>query len=153
MPELIRSVVSRVRVYFKDRRQAPRLRVRLLFSIAVSRKTRTNGAQSSDRTLKGHTRDISASGLAMMLPQVHFEGHHFAAEGRELQVVLELPTGAMSLVVMPMRYEKLDESELGCNYLIGAQIVGIEDEDRNRFEAFIARSLKGNPANSESPAN
>ena len=153
MPELIRSVVSRVRVYFKDRRQAPRLRVRLLFSISVSRKARANGASSLDRTLKGHTRDISSSGLAMMLPQVHLEGHHLAAEGRELQVVLELPTGAIPLVVMPMRYEKLDESELGCNYLIGAKIVSIEDEDRNRFEAFISKGLKGNPAISESAAN
>jgi c-di-GMP-binding flagellar brake protein YcgR len=153
MPELIRSVVSRVRVYFKDRRQVPRLRVRLLFSISVSRKARANGAPASDRTLKGHTRDISSSGLAMMLPQVHLEGHHLAGEGRELHVVLELPTGAIPLVVMPMRYEKLDESELGCNYLIGAKIVGIEDEDRNRFEDFISRDLKGNPSSSESTVN
>lgn len=150
MPELIRSVVSRVRVYFKDRRQAPRLRLRLLFSISVNRKARANGAAPSDRTLKGHTRDISASGLAMMLPQVHLEGHHLAAEGRELQVVLELPTGAMPLVVMPMRYEKLDESELGCNYLIGAKIVCIEDDDRNRFEDFISRGLKRSLLNPES---
>jgi hypothetical protein len=153
MPELIRSVVSRVRVYFKDRRQSPRLRVRLLFSISVSRKARANGALASDRTLKGHTRDISASGLAMMLPQVHLEGHHLAAEGRELQVVLELPTGAMPLVVMPKRYEKLDDSELGCNYLMGAQIVSMDDEDRNRFEDFISRGLKGNPSYPESTVN
>lgn len=150
MPELIRSVVSRVRVFFKDRRQAPRLRVRLLFSISVARKARANGGPASNRTLKGHTRDISASGLAMMLPQVHLEGHHLAAEGRELQVLLELPTGAIPLVVMPMRYEKLDESELGCDYLIGAGIVSMEDEDRVRFEDFITRGLKGNPPTPES---
>ena len=153
MPELIRSVVSRVRVYFKDRRQAPRLRVRLLFSISVSRKARANGAAPSDRTLKGHTRDISSSGLAMMLPQVHLEGHHLAADGRELQVVLELPGGAIPLVVLPRRYEKLDEAELGCNYLIGAKIVRMEDKDRNRFEEFISRGLKSSSASPESSAN
>jgi c-di-GMP-binding flagellar brake protein YcgR len=143
MPEMIRSVVSRVRVYFKDRRQSPRLRTRLLFSISVRRKARANGAPAADRTLKGHTRDISSSGLAMMLPQVHLEGHHLAAGGRELEVLLELPSGVMPLVVIPKRYEKLDESELGCTYLIGARIVQVSDEDRIRLENFITKSLSG----------
>ncbi|HKP37336.1 MAG TPA: PilZ domain-containing protein [Pyrinomonadaceae bacterium] len=138
---MIRSVVSRVRVYFKDRRQAPRLRVRLLFSISVRRKARAKGAPPADRTLKGHTRDVSVTGLAMMLPQVHLEGHHLAADGRELHVLLELPSGTLPLVIMPRRYEKLDEAELGCNYLIGAKIVQVADEDRKRLEDFIARGL------------
>jgi c-di-GMP-binding flagellar brake protein YcgR len=143
MPEMIRSVVSRVRVYFKDRRQAPRLRTRVLFSLSVRRQARANGAPAADRTLKGHTRDISSTGLAMMLPQVHLEGHHLAAESRELQVLLELPSGVIPLVVVPKRYEKLDDSELGCTYLIGVKIVQITDEDRIRLENFIARGLKG----------
>jgi c-di-GMP-binding flagellar brake protein YcgR len=147
MPEMIRSVVSRVRVYFKDRRQSPRLRVRLLFSISVRRKAKANGASPSDRTLKGHTRDISVNGLAMMLPQVHLEGHHLAADGRELHVLLELPAGAIPLVVIPRRYEKLDESELGCNYLIGAKIIQITDEDRMRLQTYIACGVKPDPPN------
>jgi c-di-GMP-binding flagellar brake protein YcgR len=146
MPELIRSVVSRVRVYFKDRRQSPRLRTRVLFSISVRRKARANGALAADRTLKGHTQDISLTGLAMMLPQVHLEGHHLAAEGRELSMMLELPNGAMPLVVVPKRYEKLDEAELGCNYLIGAKITQISAEDRVRLKDFITNGLRGDSA-------
>lgn len=148
MPELIRSVVSRVRVYFSDRRQSPRLHVRLLFSISIPSKAKTNGVPSSDRTLKGHTRDISVSGMAMMLPQVHLGGHHLAAERRDLHVRLELPTGPMNLVVAPRRYEMLDEAELGCSYLIGARIVQIADADRKRLETFITGGLQqrsGNP--------
>ena len=143
MPEMIRSVVSRVRVYLKDRRQSPRLRTRVLFSISVSRKVRSNGSSPTHRTLKGHTRDVSITGMAMMLPQVHFEGHHLAAEGRELSVILELPTGPIPLVVIPRRYEKLDEAELGCQYLIGAEIVQVSDEDRISLENFITRGLSG----------
>ena len=150
MPELIRTVVAKVRVYFKDRRQSPRLRTRLLFSIAVRRKAKANGAPAADRTLKGHTRDISIKGLGMLLPQVHLEGHHLAAEGRELSVMLELPSGLMPLVVLPRRYEKLDESELGCDYLIGAKIVQISDEDRVRLENFISRGLSGNSSDPKS---
>jgi c-di-GMP-binding flagellar brake protein YcgR len=144
MPELIRSVVSRVRTYLKDRRQSPRLRARLVLSVSVRRKTNANGAAST-RTLKGHTRDVSAGGIAMLLPQVHLAGYHLAAEGRELNVTLELPDGGMSLVILPRRYEMLEDSELGCNYLIGAKIVEISDADRVRLENFIAAGVNTTP--------
>jgi hypothetical protein len=146
MAELIRSVVSRVRTYLKDRRQSARLRVRLVLSISVLRKANSNGAAPSSRTLKGHTRDISTRGLGMLLPQVHLAGYHLAAEGRELHVVLELPDGPMSMMVLPRRYEMLDDAELGCNYLIGATIIDLSEHDRNRLESFITQGVKGHSA-------
>jgi hypothetical protein len=142
MPELIRSVVSRMRVYVKDRRRSPRLRIRLLFSISVCRSPNGNGPHR-ERVLKGHTRDISMNGLALNVPQVHLDGHHLAASERELQLRLELPGGPISMLVIPKRYERFDEAELGCNYLIGVQISKIDDEDRRRYLSFIAQALAG----------
>ena len=144
MPELIRSVVSRMRLFVKDRRRAPRFRTRLLFSISVSRNSKTNGSLSRERILKGHTKDISVSGLGLMLPQVHLDGHHLATEGRELHLTLELPGGVIPITVVPARYEHLDESELGCGYLIGVRILEISDEDRSRMESFITHGLSRN---------
>jgi hypothetical protein len=144
MPELIRSVVSRVRMYVKDRRSSPRLRVRLLFSISVGRKANGNGSGQLERLLKGHTRDISQNGLALNVSQVHLDGHHLATEGRNLQLRLELPGGPISMLVTPRRYERLDEAELGCGYLIGVQIVQISDEDRRLYLSFITHGLQGN---------
>ena len=125
MPELIRSVVSRMRIYVKDRRRSPRLRVRLLFSVSVCRSQNGNGNGSSHRgrSLKGHTRDISMNGLALNIPQIHVDGHHLAAGGSELELRLELPGGAVVMRVGPRRYERLEEPELGCAYLIGVRIV------------------------------
>lgn len=143
MPELIRSVVSRMRVYVKDRRRSPRLRIRLLFSVSVCRSPNGNGSQHRERVLKGHTRDVSRNGLALNVPQVHLDGHHLAAGERELQLRLELPGGPISMVVIPRRYERLEESELGCNYLIGTQISQIDDEDRRRYLSFIAQGFAG----------
>lgn len=140
MPELIRSVVSRVRTYLKDRRKTPRLRVRLVLSISVLRKASSNGSSQVSRTMKGHTRDVSTRGLAMLLPQVHLAGYHLAAEGRELHVTLELPDGPIAMMVLPRRYEMLDDAELGCSYLIGATIVDVSDQDRKRLESFIAQA-------------
>ena len=152
MPELIRSVVSRARMYFKDRRRSPRLNVRLAFSLSVIRQTKLKRLKGNDRTLKGHTRDISANGLALLLPQIQLDGYHLASEDREMQLVLELSGGVVSMVVVPKRYEKLERAELGCNYLIGARIVRMDEEDRARYRDFMKRSLEHGRENNESDA-
>ncbi len=143
MPELIRSVVSRMRVYVKDRRRSPRLRVRLLFSVSVCRKPNGNGLQHRGRPLKGHTRDISVNGLALNMPQIHVDGHHLAAGGSELELRLELPGGAVLMRVVPKRYERLEDAELGCAYLVGVRIMHIEEEHRKRYLSFIEQGLEG----------
>jgi PilZ domain len=142
MPELIRSVVSRMRVYVKDRRRSPRLRVRLLFSVSACLNPNRKGTQPR-RVIKGHTRDLSLNGLALNVPQIHLDGHHLAAEGSELELRIELPGGAMSMRVVPRRYEHLDEPELGCNYLVGVQIVHVDEEDRRRYASFVTQGLDG----------
>ena len=149
MPELVRSVVSRVRVYFKDRRQSPRLRVRLIFSVSIHRAGNGNGHGSSRRAqgVMGHTRDISCDGLALLVPQIHVDGHHLAAEGRELEVRLEMGSGApISILVMPRRYERLEDAELGCAYQIGARIVRISEVDRMRYLNFVSDGLQSRAA-------
>lgn len=140
-------------MYFKDRRCAPRLRVRLGFSLSVLRPTKLKRLNAREHALKGHTRDISVSGLALLLPQIHLEGYHLAAEDREMLLTLELAGGSVSMVVVSKRYEKLDTSELGCNYLIGAQIVRMEERDRIRYENLISSGLKNNAPSTESEAS
>jgi hypothetical protein len=142
MPELIRSVVSRMRIYVKDRRRSPRVRVRLLFSVSACVNPNRKGSQRQ-RVVKGHTRDLSINGLALNVPQIHLDGHHLAAEGSELELRLELPGGAVGMRVVPRRYEHLDEPELGCNYLVGVQIMHIEEEERRRYLSFVAQGLAG----------
>ena len=161
MPELVRSVVSRVRVYFKDRRQSPRLCVRLVFSVGIKREVNGNGSNRRAKTLQGHTRDVSAKGVALLVPQVHLDGHHLAAEGLELKVELQIGSGdPISIVVMPRRYERLEETELGCAYLIGVRIMKINEADQARYLSFIHEGLENSkrtstirrPAAGESPA-
>ena len=93
---------------------------------------------SPERALKGYTRDLSAGGLALKLPRVHLDGHYLADEDRQVKLKLELPTGPISMLVIPKRYERLEQAELGCKYLIGVQITEISDEDRKRYLSFIS---------------
>jgi c-di-GMP-binding flagellar brake protein YcgR len=162
MPELVRSVVSRVRGFFKDRRQSPRLRVRLVFGVGIKREVNGSGANRRAKTLQGHTRDLSARGMALLVPQVHLDGHHLAAEGRELTVELQIGSGdPVSMIVAPRRYERLEETELGCAYLIGVRIMKISEPDQARYQSFIREGLENSkrtstirrPAAGESPAS
>lgn len=144
MPELIRSVVSRARIYFHDRRQSPRLRARLMFTVSIPRPTNGNGNGSSKPThfLSGHTRDISSSSLALLVPFVHLNGRHLTADGCTLEVRLDLGAEArIRILVVPERYERLDEPELGCAYLIGARIVGMDEPDRNLYLSYVTEGL------------
>jgi c-di-GMP-binding flagellar brake protein YcgR len=138
-------------MYFKDRRRSPRLSVRLAFSLSVLRQNKIKRVNSCERALKGHTRDISANGLALLLPQIQLDGYHLASEGREMQLVLELAGGVVSMVVVPKRYEKLERAELGCNYLIGARIVRIDEADRVRYQNFMSQA--NGRENAEADAN
>jgi len=143
MPELVRSVVSRFQVYFADRRQSPRLRVRLQFTVALHRTTKRLSLGRRLQFLKGHTQDISVKGVSMLLPQVHLDGRHLAADGRELELRLEIGNGEpIAMLVMPNRYERLDEAELGCNYVIGAGIVSMDETDRIRYHNFLNERLQ-----------
>ena len=137
MPDLIRSVFARMQTFVQDRRYPPRLQVQLVFTVSLTRKSRGKGSRP-ERSLKGHTRDLSAAGLALSLPQVHLDGHYLADEDRALKLKLELPAGPISMLVIPRRYEGLERAELGCKYLIGVQITEISDEDRKRYLSFIA---------------
>jgi hypothetical protein len=147
MPELVRSVVSRVRVYFKDRRQSPRLRVRLLFALSIHHAGNGNGSGRRAQGLMGHTRDISCNGLALLVPQVHVDGRHLAADGRELEVRLEMGSSEpIKMVVMPRRYERLEDAELGCTYVIGVRIVRMDEADRMRYLSFFKEGLENRAA-------
>jgi hypothetical protein len=101
MPELVRSVVSRFQGYFEDRRQSPRLRVRLQFTVALHRTTKGLSLKGLSlrrhpQSMKGHTQDISVKGVALLLPQIHLDGRHVAADGRELELRLEIGNGETS---------------------------------------------------------
>src|SRR5207249_8332860 len=127
----------------KDRRRSPRLRTCLSFTISLCRKSNGNGLQYRAQALKGFTRDMSMNGLALLVPRVHLDGHHLAAEGRELRLALELPGGPISMQIIPHRYEQLEAPESGCAYVIGAKIVEMDEADRARYLTFIAENLAG----------
>jgi hypothetical protein len=89
-----------------------------------------------------HTLDLSANGLALIVPQITLGEHHLVGENRSLNVELQLPGGPVEMQVAPVRYERLEDDEHETGYLIAVKIVWMADDDRAKFASYVS-SLPG----------
>ena len=142
MPELIRSIAGRLREFVGNRRVSPRYVAHLEVGLALNISVSGAGAGVSKKTseplsLAGYTRDISASGLALIVPSIRVGGQYVTGENRRLRIKLKLPTGPIEIHATPVRYSPLDEDGADTGYLVGVQIVSISDEDRALFNAYL----------------
>ena len=134
MSELPRRIVSQLRRFIGNRRHSKRVRVRLTFTLSLSDpRVSTNGSRRLP-SLKGHTMDVSLTGLALIVPAIRIGEHYLAGDERKLHVKLDLPGGPVEMKVVAVRYENLDD---GSGYLIGARILEMSDADRASFEKCL----------------
>ena len=141
MSELPRRIVSHLRRFIGNRRRHRRVRERLNFTLNLSDpRVGSNGARRLP-SLKGHTLDVSTTGLALIVPAIRIGEHYLAGTDRRLHLKLELPAGPVEMKVAPVRYESLDETEEETGYLIGARIIEMADADRASFNEYLAKLL------------
>ncbi len=142
MPEVIRALAARVREFIGNHRRAPRHRARLSLRVSLINGgtiATTPGTRNNAAILQGHTRDVSATGLALVVPSIRIGDRYLTGEDRTLSIALELATGSVHLQAAPMRYEplELDDSETEPGYLIGAHIKMMSGTDRLRFSEYL----------------
>ena len=136
--ELTRSIVSRLRRYLGDRRHSNRHKVRLTFSILFGGPNKSVKGNQKFLSLEGHTLDVSAGGLALIVPAIRVGEHHLVGESRGFKIRLELPDGPVEMKVVTIRYESLDEHPTERGFLVGVRIVEMEDSDRRKFSEYLS---------------
>ena len=129
------TIVKRLRRFVADRRHATRCQVqrkaRLIFTITVLE----GGARERTMPVEGYTRDISESGLAIIVPSLRVGNAYLTKSDCKLRIVLlNLPVGEVEIEATPVRYEDLGE---GDGHLIGVQITRISDSDRARLVQYL----------------
>lgn len=142
MSELPRRIVSRLRRFVGNRRHSKRVRARLSFTLSLSDPRLSTNGHRRLPSLDGHTLDVSATGLALVVPAIRIGEHYLAGDDRKLHIKLELPTGPVEMRVATVRYESLDDE---AGYVIGARILEISDSDRASFDKFLAKSMTHQP--------
>ncbi len=142
MSERVRALLLRLREYVGNRRRAPRYVVRLPVKVGVRGAPELVGAARVS-TINGHTRDLSADGLAIILPAIRAGSIYLTQSGTILRLTLELPDGAtLELDATPVRYHQLEADDAaGRSYVVGVRITGINEMERVRLDALLA-SLK-----------
>jgi hypothetical protein len=133
MPERLRAIASSLRRLVGERRRHPRVRVRLGASVVLL------GVRGEAATLplEGHTRDVSACGLALILPAVRVGDRYLAGEAQTLGVTLRLPAATVKLRATSARYERLDEGDADTGYLIGLRITEMDARDRAALDEYL----------------
>jgi hypothetical protein len=142
MSELPRRLVSHLRRFIGNRRSTRRARMRLNFTLSLSDpRTSSNGSRRLP-SLKGHTLDISTTGMALVLPAIRIGEHYLVGDDRKLHLKLELPTGSVELNVVPVRYESLEDYGEESGYVVGTRILDVAEVDRTRFHESVQGFLK-----------
>jgi hypothetical protein len=138
MPELIRSIAARFREYLGNRRRAPRYKVRLSVRVSPVRSAKPARVSLTEQdALYGYTRDISISGLALILPAIRINSIYLMGENRTLEILIEHESEPIVIYAVPTRYEKLEEEDADKGYLIGVKLTDMTAEDRTRFNALL----------------
>lgn len=140
MSELPRRLASHLRRFIGNRRSSRRVRTRLSFTLSLTDpRVNSNGSRRLP-TLDGHTHDVSATGIALVVPAIRIGEHYLAGADRKLHIKLELPSGPIEMKVATVRYESLEDES---GYLIGAQILEMSDTDRASFDKYMAQIDRG----------
>lgn len=125
-----------------DRRQSPRLeanlQARLEFSVLLRELEAAGSGVQHLRALAGHTVNISAHGLAVVLHAQNIEEQYLAGGIGSMSIELDLPNGlSLEIQATPVRYEKREDG-----YLIGARISEMSDRNRELYEEYL-REIAG----------
>lgn len=131
MPNLIRLLP----LEDNERRRAPRYLVPdaelLVVGVALE------GGGGRPRTLTGRVRDLSASGLALLLPTGE-ACEELAERGRQLLVVVTLPSGVVRLrAEVAHCAARRGRGGRPLGYLVGVRITEIAAEDYERLAEYI----------------
>lgn len=127
-------------------RYGAQLDARLLFQISVeptngSSNGGASGAAPHTLRLVGHTRNISETGLAFIVPTLRIGDRFAHVIGSQLRITLYLPSGHVEIRATPVRYEQLPPGDAERGYLIGVKIIEMADDQWVRMVEYV-RSLR-----------
>jgi hypothetical protein len=137
MPELVRSIISRFCELIGSHNHARRHKLRLPLTIYLHDQKGNRARVSGPLSISGYTRNISDTGLSLVVPSMHCGNRYLMDGDLTLRIRIELPDGAISFVIAPVRYEMLDENQVEWGYLVGLRIVEIDETERKRLALYL----------------
>jgi hypothetical protein len=143
MPNLIRYFLGRLRGTVSDRRRAPRYDARLSFSVSILDEKADHEGARPTLTLVGRTRNLSETGMGLVVPSLSLGTGHLNDENSTLRLKLDLPKGklreSIEIHAVPVRSQQLGEKDKDSGHFIGVKITYMSDESRALFMGYLRR--------------
>jgi hypothetical protein len=125
-------------IFGNNRRRVIRRKVRLPASLSlIDAETPASSSTTYPPSALGYTRDISAEGLALIMPSLSLGDHDLSSGELMLRIILALPTGNVEMRATVVRHERPEESGPDMGYLIGLSITEMSQADRNLYAEYL----------------
>jgi hypothetical protein len=134
MANLIRKLASELTGFIMSRLTAPRIKLCVPVTICLEPE---KDVTPKTLFLKGETKDLSKSGVAVIVPSIRLREKYLVGENRTLYAQLDLPNGKVKVELVGCRYEQQGIHDSVSTYLIGARIMNISDADRALYEEYL----------------
>lgn len=149
MQQVVNTVSGKVRALIVERRRAARRRaaceVSIPLGVSLPHEQLDPEEEEFPHPVMGHTRDVSATGLSLLLPATRLGSRDISRKGSSLRLVLCLPTGVIVVRAETVRCEPSASDEGEPQFLLGVRITKMFDTDRRAYANFL-RSLSPRPA-------
>ncbi|MDQ1524207.1 MAG: hypothetical protein QOE47_2131 [Pyrinomonadaceae bacterium] len=141
MTPVLSLLEARVRSLLVERRRFARRKasfaVSLPVGVSVPNEHLDPEAEEYPNPIMGRTRDLSETGLSLLLPSLSLGREQISAANFPLRLVLSLPGGVAVLQAVAVRAEAVDADEAGRGFLIGARIEKMSERDRKRYLTLL----------------
>jgi hypothetical protein len=126
---MIRNLISKFNRSLSERMVPARKQVAAPVRVwfAPEKETEINQEMAKSVGLSGETLDISQTGIAFLVSSIRIKEKYLVGQDRKLNVEVDLPAGKLSMQVVGRRYNKVGEHLSMEKYLIGAEIVQVND--------------------------
>lgn len=146
MSKIVKYIEGRLRGFFGNRRQNPRHLVqpdsgypaRLLLSISLPQSQPASSSSSSHPSrLIGSTRNLSESGLAIIVSSARLDSGYITEENCSILIELEIyPSGTIEMEAEVVHYQPLEEEKFR-GYLMGVRITKMSEGDRDLYLGYL----------------
>ena len=141
---MIRSLVTKLTGLIAERSHSPRKKyavpVKMWFERESGRLIHTSTADGL--FMNGQTVDLSKTGIGILVSSIRMKEHYLVGQNRVLNVEIDLPREKVRMQVIGRRYERECIHDSVERYIVGMEIVGISDVDREVYEHFLRFGAK-----------
>lgn len=130
------SITGRMRPIVMDRRRYPRhetKRMARLFDVTPP----SEGGAPPLLPMAGFTRDISDTGMAIIVAANSLSGHYRDVAGRRLRIMVDFPSGLVQIHATAVRCQQLGEKGKEKEFLIGVHITEMSNHDWVNMVRYI----------------